>query len=475
MLTSKLERPPIGVAAGMGVIALALYFWNLGGGSLEFWDEALTAERSREIWVTGDWLTPHSGGQPDFNKPPLYYWLTAALLRVLGENEFAVRFWSVAFGLGCIVVAGLLAARAAKTPWAGVLAAFFLATNPHWINYTRQGMTDSGLMLSMLSGIYFLQSGRSILGGVCLALGCLAKNPLTLLALGFPLLERRPAREIRTAALVAIPLGLAWYVVQYLRWGSWFVRQFVSHNILQRATTAIEGHVSRWYFPLETWWGGSTVSLLLLVIGALWAAARHRKALKDFVPHALMLLLFLALITASTSKRGTYLLLVYPFAAILSGGLWFAILAGLKRGRIVGAVIVVLSLAYLGARYKPEIVGQPGMKEAALKVKEHTREGDSAICVNVPPDAFMFYSGVLSDVLWSDSPGDELVRRAVRDRPGALYVVARQDQRVKALPFTRPPFFTNAEYVVLCLPPPGEPVRDPRFSNEWKASGPDFQ
>ena len=87
----------------------------------------------------------------------------------------------------------------------------------------------------------------------------------------------------------------------------------------------------------------------------------------------------------------------------------------------------------------------------------------------------MFYSGVLSDVLWSDSPGDELVRRAVRDRPGALYVVARQDQRVEALPFTRPPFFTNAEYVVLCLPPPGEPVRDPRFSNEWKTSGPDFQ
>lgn len=125
----------------------------------------------------------------------------------------------------------------------------------------------------------------------------------------------------------------------------------------------------------------------------------------------------------------------------------------------------MLSIGYLGARYKPVIVGQPALKEAALRVRGHTLEGDSAICVNVPPDAFMFYSHVLSDVLWSGSPGDELVRR-VAGRAGGVYIVARQAERDRALPFTRPPLFENAEYVVLCLPPRQEPLRDPRFSNE---------
>ena len=59
-----------------------IYFWKLGAGSLEFWDEALTAERSREVLVTGDWLTPQSNLIRNFSKPPVYYWLTALTFRV---------------------------------------------------------------------------------------------------------------------------------------------------------------------------------------------------------------------------------------------------------------------------------------------------------------------------------------------------------------------------------------------------------
>ena len=41
-------------------------------------DEAFYAESAREMVESGDWLTPHFNYEPRFQKPVLYYWLTAA-------------------------------------------------------------------------------------------------------------------------------------------------------------------------------------------------------------------------------------------------------------------------------------------------------------------------------------------------------------------------------------------------------------
>ncbi|HEY0510280.1 MAG TPA: glycosyltransferase family 39 protein, partial [Thermoanaerobaculia bacterium] len=70
----------------LAVLALLLYFGGLGGMALLEPDEGRYAEIPREMLVRGDFVTPHLNGVLYFEKPPLYYWLNAAALAVLGDR-----------------------------------------------------------------------------------------------------------------------------------------------------------------------------------------------------------------------------------------------------------------------------------------------------------------------------------------------------------------------------------------------------
>jgi 4-amino-4-deoxy-L-arabinose transferase-like glycosyltransferase len=54
-------------------------------------DEGRYAGVALEMLRSGDWLTPTLNGLPFFHKPPLFYWITASSMSVLGVNEFAAR------------------------------------------------------------------------------------------------------------------------------------------------------------------------------------------------------------------------------------------------------------------------------------------------------------------------------------------------------------------------------------------------
>lgn len=459
--------------------AACVYFWKLGAGSLEFWDEALTAERSREFLVTGDWLTPQSNLIRNFSKPPAYYWLTALTFQVFGQTEFAVRLWSVLFGLGCLLLAGVLAGEAGRRPWAGLLAAFLLASNPHWVNLTREGMPDSGLALGMLGGIAWLLRGntherRVVWSAFCFAFGSLVKNPLALLGGLVPLVEfglvRRDAPRVREAlqALgLAAVMVLAWYTLQVLRWGPDVVEDFFGYNVLARISRPIEGQEAGFLYPLETWWGSAVVALLLFAAALLWAGLRRREALRETAGWWAAALVFLVLISLSASKRGNYLAMVYPFAAVATAILGHAALEGLRGSAraAVAAILVLVSGAYLAGRYKPVIDGCPRLKEAALEIRSAAAPGDVVVSVQIPADALMFYSGFRANTVWADPMRREL-RRFTRDHRRNHYVAAprgRAEEAMRVLKTRRrhagapSVFFENEEYCVLLLPakPPG--------------------
>ena len=62
---------------GLGLIGGLAFFWNLGNLGLLDETEPLFAEASRQMLVTGDWITPYFNGETRFDKPPLIYWLMA--------------------------------------------------------------------------------------------------------------------------------------------------------------------------------------------------------------------------------------------------------------------------------------------------------------------------------------------------------------------------------------------------------------
>ena len=74
------------------VINWVAFIWHLGSTSLVDETEPLFAEAARQMTVTGDWITPYYNGETRFDKPPLIYWLMAAGYKLIGVNEWAVRF-----------------------------------------------------------------------------------------------------------------------------------------------------------------------------------------------------------------------------------------------------------------------------------------------------------------------------------------------------------------------------------------------
>ena len=80
--------------------AIALiYFGGIWHRPLFSPDEVCQALTAREMLISGSFAVPTLNGVPCFDKPAPYYWLTAAALKVFGENTFAVRFPSALFTL----------------------------------------------------------------------------------------------------------------------------------------------------------------------------------------------------------------------------------------------------------------------------------------------------------------------------------------------------------------------------------------
>ena len=74
------------------LLGSVLFISFLGKTHLFDWDEINFAESAREMIVTGNYSRVMIDYQPFWEKPPLFFWLQAASMKIFGINEFAARF-----------------------------------------------------------------------------------------------------------------------------------------------------------------------------------------------------------------------------------------------------------------------------------------------------------------------------------------------------------------------------------------------
>jgi 4-amino-4-deoxy-L-arabinose transferase-like glycosyltransferase len=94
------------------LLACLTFVAGLGRQAITDSDEAFYAEAAREMVESGDWLTPRFNYEERWQKPVLYYWLTAATYVVAGISEGAARFWSEISGVGLVLLTWAAARRA---------------------------------------------------------------------------------------------------------------------------------------------------------------------------------------------------------------------------------------------------------------------------------------------------------------------------------------------------------------------------
>ncbi|WP_414518813.1 ArnT family glycosyltransferase [Nostoc sp. PCC 9305] len=176
------------------VVGWVAFGWNLGNIGLIDETEPLFAEASRQMFVTGDWITPFFNGDTRFDKPALIYWCQAIAYHLIGVNEWAVRLPSAiaAFGLVCLgfyTIQWYLAkqdeleqvSRPNRRYLTSFIAAALMALNPETIIWARTGVSDmllTGCMASALLCFFLGYAGKE--GENSSPLHSSAQSPLAL-------------------------------------------------------------------------------------------------------------------------------------------------------------------------------------------------------------------------------------------------------------------------------------------------------
>jgi 4-amino-4-deoxy-L-arabinose transferase-like glycosyltransferase len=313
-------------------------------------DEGRIAEVSREMALTGDFVTPRMGGIPFACYPPLAYWLMAASGSVFGWSEFAMRLPGALCGIGLVAVIAFLTRRAARqvagaseeaADRAGLLAGLVLATLPGFAMQEKMCRAD---VMTMFFATFaferFLAWATSppaerqrrdlLLMYLSVSLGVLAKGPIAIAMLGIAgLAWFIPRKEWRLLGRMGfgwgIPLGAAvivpWYVLVYRSAGPAFLREnLLWENI--RAFTDGYQQKHEWYYYLTH--APPVVLPWLLALVLSWKARRApgmTLALAWFVGVFVFL-------STSGAKRTSYVTYMDPPLAMAAG---LTLAAGLQE------------------------------------------------------------------------------------------------------------------------------------------------
>jgi 4-amino-4-deoxy-L-arabinose transferase-like glycosyltransferase len=360
-------------------VLICLFFtFMLGNRPLSVPDEGRYVEISREMAVTGNYLTPRLNSVKYFEKPVFFYWLEAFSINLFGLNEFTLRLWPALFALfGCLAVA--VAGARLFGRLTGLIGATVLATSLLYYGLSRAIILDMPvailLTLALLSFLIGTHEAPGLKRRLYLwvfyafaALAVLTKGLIGIfipgMVIGAWILLLGEWRMLKT---LYIPSGLALFLFIAAPWhimvgtaNPEFYQFYFIHEHLQRYLTTVHGRYKPfWYFmPIVLLglfpWSAFLVQAIKHNLPSTWRERNEH-------PDALFLMLWAGLVflffSSSNSKLAPYILPVFPPVALLVGRYLAAAwdsrdFPGLRTGYSIFLVAsLLLAAAFLGLPY----------------------------------------------------------------------------------------------------------------------------
>lgn len=141
----------------VALVALSVFFVELGGARLWDRDEPRNSRASHEMLERSDWIVPTFNGELRTHKPILLYWGQMLSYQVLGESEFTARLPSALCALLSIIAIAILGSRLSGRSKGisneGFWAAGVLATSLLFVMAGRAATPDSCLIAFSTVGI----------------------------------------------------------------------------------------------------------------------------------------------------------------------------------------------------------------------------------------------------------------------------------------------------------------------------------
>lgn len=313
-----------------------IWFATLGARPLAHPDEGRYSEISREMALSGDWVTPRLNGLKYFEKPPLQYWVTAAAFKAFGESDFVARLWP---GL-CGFLTVLLLWRTARRLWGEETADYAAITGASMAflmgmsHVVTLDMSVSFFMTLALCG--FLRAHHDgatprenrrwmLIVWAAMAGALLSKGLIGIVLPGavlvlYSLICRHWKLWTRmqwiSGLLIFFALAAPWHVLAALRNPEWAQFYFI-HEHFERFLTTEHHRIGAWYYFVPVLLGGLLpwTTLLPQTFSHGWRAESTQfKANRFLLIWSVFIFVFFS---SSGSKLPGYILPVFPALALL--------------------------------------------------------------------------------------------------------------------------------------------------------------
>lgn len=355
----------------------------LGTRPLMVPDEGRYTEIPREMVESGDYLTPHLNHIKYFEKPPLFYWMTAASIKVFGLQEWGLRAGVALMSLlGCLMV--YIAGLRLYDRRTGIFACLILATSALYCSMARFVITDMPLTVWMTLSLLLFILGtqeplrakkRYYFWGMYLfaALAVMTKGLIGAVLPGMVIFawlcvtwewKQLKTYCIPTGILLFLLIAAPWHLLVQLKNPEFFRFYFIEQHFLRYFTDYAGRQQAAWFFPAVTLGGFFPWVCFLLAFLAQairrWRYFLHAQKNKQtifFIVWAVVLFLFFGF---SKSLLLSYALPLMPplaflmarcfslqeqdpFRAVIRVGFWLVALLGVVMG-LLGIILLQLHL-----------------------------------------------------------------------------------------------------------------------------------
>lgn len=332
------------------VVMFFLFFLRLPDRDLWSSHEARAAMDAQTV-LDGDWRLPRLfNGEPELQKPPLYYWLTAGIAGLRGGvDAWAVRLPAACAAVLCVLGLAVLGWARGRIV-AGIAAGAMLATALHFTWLARIGRIDMPLTFTTavaVGAMYLARGGFRRIVLLCIAYiaisaGVMLKGPIGAVlpaaaVAAHLLVEGRlpPPWRVRAWLRLIHELGLWWGVPSVLAltlpWFLWadaatrgeLFRVFILRHNIERGLGGPTLRSSPWYFyPPQFVVDFLPWSVLLPVAGFVCWRRGYWRTDPEIRLGLCWLVAVMLVLSCASFKRADYLLPAYPGAALFLGSIF---------------------------------------------------------------------------------------------------------------------------------------------------------
>ncbi len=335
-------------------LSFLLFGSSLGKMGLLDPDEPFYSLTAKEMLQRSDPSTPFMFGQPQFEKPILFYWVLYYSFKYLGINEGAARIGPCVAGVLTVILTYIWGLSLFRRRSIAFMAAAGLALSGQFIVLSRIVLTDIFLCLFVTGALCSFSLGYRFVNHrwifwnalfVFCGLGVLTKGPLGILLPFFGIVsflavirETRVLKKLPwVSGLVLFSLvALPWYILMTQRYGEDFLGHFMWHENVRRFFVAEHKGKDKWFFyPMVLYiglfpWVGLLISGLPTIVRQAWV--KRTATQKTFLFLCLSAALPLVFFTLAKSKLMSYIFPIYPILLLLTAAWTYRLIRAFRMG-----------------------------------------------------------------------------------------------------------------------------------------------